>query len=454
MRLLVLFLSLTWTAGAQLSLFTIPAPGSESPVEGLLDVGSAPVGDLLDTRLRLRNVGTVSVNLTTLRVQGVGFSLNGNPTLPYRIAPGTNVDFRVRFLPLNTGSFSATLQANDRSFILRGIAIPAPRLYFDRDGVLEPVTTDQPIDFGRIQRGEPLRRRLLLRNEGPTTFTVREIRVTGAGFSLDSGLSLPAAMSSGESAPFHITATPPRAGILSGVLEVDGRQFTINVTALDPPLPAVSLQLQAEPLQSGRQAKVSVSLAAPSPLTTTISLHLLFTPLNGAPDDPAVQFAGSGSRSINLSITQGDSVAKSGTQSEITFQTGTTAGTLTLRVSAGFQSPEISATVGAAPVWIDSVRATRTPIGVELNCAGFDNSRSTTQASFQFFDRAGRPINVEPIRAPVTEAFQRHFSTSQLGGLFALQATFPVAGDAAQIGAVEVSMTNAQGGSNTVRATF
>ncbi|MBL8295967.1 MAG: choice-of-anchor D domain-containing protein, partial [Bryobacterales bacterium] len=371
---MLLFLSFSWLASAQLSLFTIPAPGSESPVEGLLDVGAAPVGDLLDTRLRIRNVGTVSVNLTTLRVQGVAFSLIGNPTLPYLIAPGTNVDFRVRFLPLNTGSFSATLQTNDRSFFLRGIAIPAPRLYFDRDGKLEPITTDQTVDFGRVQRGESLQRRLLLRNEGPTAFTVREIRLSGPGLVLTLGFSLPAALAPGESAPFSIVATPPRSGILSGVLEVDGRQFKIDVTALDPPLPALTIQLQPEPLQSGRQAKVSVQLAAPSPLTTSVSLHLLFTPLNGSIEDPAIQFVSSASRSVNLSITLGDSVAKIGAQSDIVFQTGTTAGTLTLRLNAGFQSQEITATVGAAPVWIDTVRATRTTTGVEIACAGFDNS--------------------------------------------------------------------------------
>ena len=77
MNRLLLLLSLSWSAAAQLSLFTIPIPGSESPVEGLLDVGAAPVGDLLDTKLRIRNVGNVSVNLTTLRVQGVAFSLIG-----------------------------------------------------------------------------------------------------------------------------------------------------------------------------------------------------------------------------------------------------------------------------------------------------------------------------------------------------------------------------------------
>jgi hypothetical protein len=450
----LLLLSFSSVAAAQISLFTIPGPGLESPVEGLLDVGAAPVGDLLDTRLRIRNVGTVAVNLTTLRVQGVAFSLIGHPTLPYLIAPGTNVDFRVRFLPLNTGSYSATLQANERSFFLRGVAIPAPRLYFDRDGTLEPVTTDQSVDFGRVQRGESLQRRLLLRNEGPTAFTVREIRLSGVGLALNLGFPLPVTLSPGESAAFHITATPSRAGILSGVLEVDGRQFKIDVTALDPPLPALSIQLQSEPLQSGRQAKVSVHLAAPSPLTTTVSLNLIFTPLGGAPDDPAVQFVSSASRTISLSISEGESAAKSGTQSEILFQTGTTAGTLTLRLNAGFQSQEASATIGAAPVRIDSVRALRSTTGIEITCAGFDNSRSTSQAAFLFFDRAGKPINSEPIRAAVADSFTRHFAASQLGGLFSLQAVFPVAGDSSQISTVEVSLTNSQGVSTPFRATF
>ncbi|MCC6587896.1 MAG: choice-of-anchor D domain-containing protein [Bryobacterales bacterium] len=455
MRTLALCLLLAAApAGAQIAVYTVTTNGAESPVEGLVDVGTTPVGDLLDTRVRLRNPGTVAINVTTLRVQGVAFSLVGNPTLPYLMAPGTNIDFRVRFLPVNTGSYSATLQANDRSVFFRGIAIPAPRLYFDRDGTLEPVATNVSIDFGRVQKNTSLTRRLLLRNEGGASFTTRDIRISGLGLALKLGFALPLAMAAGEAASFEVTATPPRSGILSGTLEIDGRQFKIDVTATDPPVPDMSINLPAEPLVSGRQAKLTVTLASPSPLTTSIPLTLTFTPLGGAPDDPAVLFVSPASRIATLSITEGDSIAKIGTQSDIVFQTGTTAGTLTFKVQAGFKTQEVSATIAAALPALDTVKATRGTGSVEVIATGFDNTRTASQISFVFYDKSGRAINSDPIRAAVADAFSQYFRASQLGGLFSLKASFPVAGDTTQIGAVEVILSSAQGASAPTRAAF
>jgi hypothetical protein len=454
MKLPLLFLSLTALAQAQLTLYVIPEPGVESPVEGLFDVGATPVGDMLETRMRLRNTGRTAVTLTTLRVQGVAFSLLGHPTLPVAIAPSSNVDFRVRFLPVAAGAYSATLQANDRTLFLRGIALPAPRLFMERDGALVPVSTSEPVDFGQVPRSTTLARRFLLRNESNAAFTTRDIRLTGAAFSLSLGFTLPATLGPGETASFTIAVTPPRSGILTATLDVDGRLFRIDVTALDPPLPALSLELPAEPLESGRQARLTVRLAAPAPYSTTLRLSLLFTPLGPAPDDPAIVFAGTSARTVTVNVIEGETLAKVGSQSEILFQTGTTAGTITLRLEAGFRSTEISATIPAATPRLDSIRTSRSATQVDVACTGFDNTRSPSEVAFRFFDRNGRPLNAEPIRAAVAEQFRQYFTSSQLGGVFLLRAVFPVAGDVSQIGAVEATLTNAQGTSTPLRATF
>ena len=56
-----------------------------------------------------------------------------------------------------------------------------------------------------------------------------------------------------------------------------------------------------------------------------------------------------------------------------------------------------------------------------------------------------------PIEVSVSDAFQHYFATTQIGGMFALTADFPVAGDVSLIGGVKVSFTNRLGPSEAKR---
>ena len=105
-------LAVVGVASAQL---VFERPGDSSPVMGLLDVGSAAPGDVLDMRLRVRNTSMAAVELNVLKIDGVSFTLEGTPPLPQIMAPGVNADFRVRFRPAAPGSYSATLRANSVS---------------------------------------------------------------------------------------------------------------------------------------------------------------------------------------------------------------------------------------------------------------------------------------------------------------------------------------------------
>jgi hypothetical protein len=53
-----------------------------------------------------------------------------------------------------------------------------------------------------------------------------------------------------------------------------------------------------------------------------------------------------------------------------------------------------------------------------------------------------------------TAAFQQFFAASDLGGLFALQAFFPVNGNPAQVDSVEVKIVNSAGTAKTEKVLF
>jgi hypothetical protein len=105
-----------------------------------------------------------------------------------------------------------------------------------------------------------------------------------------------------------------------------------------------------------------------------------------------------------------------------------------------------------APVAISDNKASRTSGSQTIQLTGFDNTRTAGPLAFTFYDRTGSAIPPAPIAD--TADFQAFFQTSDLGGLFALAAIFPVNGDTTQITAVEVQFRNAAGTSTTPRTNF
>jgi hypothetical protein len=74
--------------------------------------------------------------------------------------------------------------------------------------------------------------------------------------------------------------------------------------------------------------------------------------------------------------------------------------------------------------------------------------------AFTFFDSAGAAIAPGTIRIDVTPTFRQFYQSSDLGGEFLLRAVFPVTGDAGQIAAFEMSVSNSAGAATTARTQF
>jgi hypothetical protein len=85
---------------------------------------------------------------------------------------------------------------------------------------------------------------------------------------------------------------------------------------------------------------------------------------------------------------------------------------------------------------------------------GFDNTYSAGAMSFTFQDNLGNPIGAGPIAADFTSQFRTYFTTSTDGGGFAMLVTFPVVGNAAAVGAVNIQMTNSAGTAPTTQLVF
>jgi len=454
MRPLLTFLLSPVAALAQLQLFVVDSPGSERAVAASYDLGDAPAGDALETRLRIRNSAGANASLQRLSIAGQGFSMLGDPSLPFLMTPGVNVDFRVRFRAGNAGSYSAVVQYNERLAVLRATVSPAVTLLVERDGLLAALSAGAIIDFGRVERGSRAVRHAELRNTNGAALTVSSL-TAGEPFQVAAGLDLPLTLAAGQAVSLEISYSPRRAGIDRAAMRLDGRSFALEGFAVEPPFPEPRIVFSSEAVSSAQQVRVSVRFDEISRASGSGTLALDFLPLaDSLGDDPAIQFLASGGRQVRAVASEGDDSVRLDGQPETVFQTGTTAGTLVFTLRLGDHTQRAMLRVGAATAAIDAGRAARHPSSLEVRLTGFDNTRSLSRLSFTFYDRSGRPIGAGPTLAEVAEDFRRYYQATRSGGLFSLLATFPVAGSAGEVGAVEVEMVNSAGASPTRRILF
>ncbi len=429
----------------QLQLLSIPGPGLEEPVGDLLNMGEAPAGEQVEVPLRIRNTGAATITLERLRVTGIGFFLRANPTLPFIIAPGGNVDFRVRFAPSGHGSYSGTLRFNDNYVVLLASAAASLSLSVDEGGLFEEVTAGVPVIFGRVRQGVTAVRSFALLNPSHQGLDLELLSLEGSEFLLQGAPSLPATIGPGQSVTFEVTFAPSSSGVRQTVLDVNDRRFIMEGVGLDPPFPALEILLESNALVSGEQSSLRIRLTEPAPAAGTGQLQMSFLPaLSDAGDDPGVLFV-NGQRTMTLTVEKGEREARFEGEQAAWFQTGTTAGEIRFAAALGDQTREAAVTLPPAPAVIDTATWSRTDTGIALRITGFDNTLNVESVSFQFHNRNKTKLTARPIIASVANEFRGHYSRTQIGGLFALTAEFPVAGDVSLLGAVDVQFTNTVG---------
>lgn len=437
-------------AAGQLQLFQAPQNGTEQLVTGSWELPSVQTGDSVSTRFRIRNTGDAAVSLTALRVAGTGFSMTGQPSLPHIVAPGTNVDFTIIFRAPDSGSYSANLLVNSTGILLRASGVPAATVHWNGTAL----TSDTSIDLGRLERGSETVSRFELRNGGRETVGVNSVSVEGVGFSLTAPSPAPVVLKPGESATFDLRLRPLTSGILTGKLIVDRREFRLTATATEPQMPRPAVILDSGTLRSGQQGRLSIRLASPSKANVKGRIRLDLRPYGDVKDnDGAARFI-TGGRSVDFEVKEGDSIIRFGADGELIYQTGTTAGTIVFTVEAGGFTEQASLTVAPEAAMIDRGTAARSGSTIDVRVSGYDNTRTVSEVAFTFYTKTGQALSGMPIRVAVARDFASWWTSSTLGGMYSLKASFPVTGDAAQVTAVEVQLTNTSGTTKTERLSF
>jgi hypothetical protein len=433
---------------------------NETPVGATVNVGTASPGDTVEVRFRVRNIGTGPVALNTLSLAGAGFSISSAPSLPYTLAPYTGspvseVEFDVAFSPTSVASYSASLLVNTINLNLQGTG--ALLAVLTQAGSTTPLVSGATIDFGSVAAGNTKSLTFNLSNPGNTALTVNALSVTGTGFQGPIGATAPISLAPGQTVSFQISFQPTSGQASKGTLAVDQRSFVLTGQGLNPPLPAASIVLGATVGTSGQQNNITISLAAASQVSATGTLTMAFqSSVKGVSDDPTIQFLSGPPRQATVSVSPGATTATfDGNQSELQFQTGATAGTITFTLTLGNGAPQqATLPIPPAAINIDTATCVRQVGALNFGITAIDNTYSASQLTFTFYDAKGGIIQPGAIQVNAASDFQQYFATTQTGGTFALLATFPVTGNTSQIITTTVAITNSVGVTTTQRITI
>ncbi len=430
-----------------------------------LNFGNVSVSSSVAYTFTLANESSIVLSVPAISVPAP-ITYASNPfvvdlsQVPATLAPSTSATFTITFAPGQTGVATTSLLVGTNSYPLEGTGIVVASIdalqisYVDSTGVRGLPQAATPISFGQIVSGTSAANVLTFTVANPSTsynaVSVSALTLSGTGFTLGAitgATSFPASLAPGASFGFTITFTPSVAGTYTGTIAIGTRIFNLSGLAINSPLPSLSLTVNPSPLSSQLQATVTVQLASAALLNLTGTIALTFSPsVIGVSDDPAIMFLANSSRQLALNLATGTQTATFGGQSALTFQTGTTAGTITFTVTfANTPAYSQSFTIPPAVLQIASASAVQSNPNLVVTVNGYDNTYSAGLLNFTFYDTSGKVIS--PISVNAAGNFHALYfgATDTAGGAFSMQATFPVTGTITQIGSVAISMSNSVG---------
>jgi hypothetical protein len=237
--------------------------------------------------------------------------------------------------------------------------------------------------------------------------------------------------------------------------------------AVNPAPPRLAVSGVSNTVAPAQQPTVEITLPSPYPSPISGQMTLAFSSNADLPnDDPAIQFS-TGGRTVSFSIPANDTRAVfTNNATNVGFQTGTVAGTISLSVvaqSEGItlnpsQPLEHTMTLSrVAPVITLLTISSRSVSGFELVITGFSTSRALRQATFLFTPAQGRSLQTSTATLDLAPSASNWFQSqpsASFGGQFRLVMPFTVQGDSSAIGSVSVTLTNAEGTSQAASVQF
>jgi hypothetical protein len=432
-----------------------PASLTVSPTT--LDFGDVTVGSSVVRSLTVTNIGGISAAVT---------SSTSNPA--FSVAPGSftlasqaSQMVNITFTPGASGSVSATatfsVSGSSRAVSLGGRGVAPAFTYL-------PVNPGGSLSFPTTTLGATSAfQQFEIRNTGTGSATVSSITSSSAAFVLDGVPPLPSVVNAGGSISFRIAFRPAAPGPNAGALNIDGRSFNLSGNAI---LSGATFTGASGTIAAATQPAIGLTLPGSYPVEVTGQLTLSFAAnASGAPDDPAIQFA-SGGRTVSFRVPPGSTTAQFANATQIAFQSGTVAGTITAR--ATFQAGGVEVTPTTAPTRTLTIAraaptlralsiANRTASSFQAVITAFAVTREVNTLNFTFAPSGTGSLQTTSLQVEATNLFSTWYRSAEAaphGGAFTITVPFNVQGDIGAIRSLSVTVNNGDGASQSMSANF
>jgi len=434
--------SLAGTGIAAQLQFQVTEGGQTTSVDplGTAPVPDTPLGSSSVVSVTFTNIGSTTVAISNISVNGTGYQLAGVPPLPLNLVAGGSATMSFTFTPAQPGTSPGTLTIGPSAFTLAGRALgPLYRYSFSLSGNSSSVAPGGTVFFPQAQVGTSSSGAFSITNSGTASGSIAGIYLGGSNspFVLSSLPAFPLTLAPGQTASFLITFSPSAAAGSSSVMNIDGAQFTLSGSASSPPnLPGYSITGASGTLTPLQQVSVGLSLAAPYPLNLSGTLTMSVLP-QGFSADPAIQFS-TGGKTIAFTIAANTTTAVfANGATSVKLQTGSTAGTITLtpafQTSAGAAltptggAPLVLNVPAAAPVVVGAQITSQTATSLTIAVTGVANTQSLSHLDFTFTPASGYSLKNASVSIPVSAAATAFFGSAaaqNFGGQFVATVPF------------------------------
>jgi Abnormal spindle-like microcephaly-assoc'd, ASPM-SPD-2-Hydin len=191
---------------------TAVTAGTLAATPASLSFGSVQVSSTKTMQQTLTNSGGSSVTISQANVPNAAFTVTGL-SLPLTLGAGQSTNFSVKFSPQSGGAVSGNLSIiSDASNSTLNIALSGSGT---TPGLLS--VSSSALSFGSVQVNSSATKSETVTNSGGTTVTVTDANVSRPEFSV-TGLSLPLALSPGQSFTFGVKFAPSSGGAVTDSL--------------------------------------------------------------------------------------------------------------------------------------------------------------------------------------------------------------------------------------------
>jgi hypothetical protein len=439
------------------------------------------VGSKSSLTILAQNTSTTAVTISGAAATGTGYSITDQPILPVVVNVNQTVSFTVTFAPTQPGVATGRFRVGNDSFNLTGNAIGVQLVYsFTSGSATNTVVPMGVVSFPALTVGQSESTTFTIQNSGTSPATITSVGVSAGQtvFTIPNPPQTPLTLNGGQSTQFQVTFGPQATGLATGTLIVNDQTFTLSGFGNSPPA-IPGYQFTGASGTQAANSQVSVGLSLSSPYSLPLIGKLVISENSGSlPPDPSVQFS-SGGQTVDFTIPKGQTQATFASgANQISLQTGTVAGTITITPSFATATngtdltptnpPALTISVPTGPVQlVNALVSQATANSITLEVIGYTTTRTLTQMQFQFTAASSATLANNTVSLNIQPNAQVWFSstTSQgSGGEFSITVPFALSSSASSsagaptllsmLQSVSITVSNELGNSSPVAITI